>query len=153
MNNKKWLKYTAGILLILVFLAVVGATGLLIGKGKNLSFLKVMHGTERSSFMEKHGGEDKQTMKKNQQQDDGGFQGMQGRPHDRGFDNRGNNRHDGRDFFPPLFGLFRLAVLGLLIWVGYTLFQKSGWRLTRVAASPIATASETVNVEEKKEQA
>jgi hypothetical protein len=69
-----------------------------------------------------------------------------------GFDNRGGDRRGGMSFFPPIFGLIHLVVLGLLIWLGYKFVKNSGWRLTRVAASPAPVASETssVEVEEKK---
>lgn len=34
--------------------------------------------------------------------------------------------------FPFFFGLVRLAILAGLVWLGYTLFKRSGWRLVNV---------------------
>jgi len=87
--------------------------------------------------------------------DNGGPQAMQDNSQSKGFDNnRINDRRDGgMSFFSPIFGLIRLAVLGLLLWIGYKFVKKSGWRLSRVEASPAVTASETDSVEEKKEEA
>ena len=48
-----------------------------------------------------------------------------------------------------------VGLLGLLLWIVYKFVKNSGWRLTRVQASPAPTpsAAETPNVEvvEKKE--
>jgi hypothetical protein len=53
--------------------------------------------------------------------------------------------------------LIRLAVLGLLVWVGYTFVKKSGWRLTRAQASPVSdsapVASEAPSAEVEEEKA
>jgi hypothetical protein len=85
--------------------------------------------------------------------DNGGPQSMQGNSRGKGFDN-----HGGRSFFSPIFGLIRIVVLGLLVWIGYTFVKKSGWKLSRVAATESAAASAPVveetpsaEVEEKKE--
>jgi hypothetical protein len=164
MKNRKWLTYTLGILLTLVVLGVVGAVGYRIGTMQNATFV-------HPSFTQNFDG-GAQTMPRSFQNDgmpprmqenfhnNGGPQGMQANPHNQGFDNRGNNRgfdrRGGRSFFPPIFGLIHLALLGLLLWVVYKLVKNSGWRLTRVAASPAPTVSatpsaESVEVEEKKE--
>ena len=164
MKNRKWITYTLGILLTLAVLAVVGAAGFRIGTMQNASFT-------HPSFTKNFDGRP-QSMPRNFQNDDmsprmqenfhnnGGPQGMQANPHNQGFDNRGNNRgfdrRGGRSFFPPIFGLIHLALLGLLLWVVYKLVKNSGWRLTRVAASPAPAVSatpsvENVEVEEKKE--
>jgi hypothetical protein len=146
MKNRKWLTYTLGVLLTLVILAAVGGAGFRIGSMQNTSI-------ERPAFAQPFG-DAPQSMQKNFR-DNGGPQTMQGNPHNQGFDNRGDNRRRGMPFFSPIFGLIRLIVLGLLIWIGYNFVRKSGWRLTRVQASPATTpsAAETPNaeVEEKKE--
>jgi len=147
MKNRKWLTYTLGTLLTLVVLAAVGGAGFRIGMMQNASFA-------RPAFAHNFDG-GRQAMQGNLP-DNGGPQSMQGNPHDngwtqmqgnsqnRGFDNRGNNRGDdrrgdGMGFFSPIFGLIHLAMLGLLLWLGYKYVKKSGWRISRV------------QVEEKKE--
>jgi hypothetical protein len=152
MKNKKWLTYTLGILLTLVVLAAVGGAGFRIGMMQNASFTRAVDGMGLSPFAHNFNSERHQTMQGNPHHNDGSFPGMQGNPHNQGFDNRGSDRRGGMSFFSPIFGLIRLVVLGLLLWVGYKFVKKSGWRLTRVAASPAPATSETVSVEEKKEE-
>jgi uncharacterized membrane protein len=147
MKNRKWLTYLLGVLLTLVILAAVGGAGFRIGRMQNTSF-------ERPAFAQPFGGAS-WSMQKNFR-GNGGPQAMQGNPHNQGFDNRGDNRRGGgMPFFSPIFGLIRLIVLGLLLWIVYKFVKNSGWRLTRVQASPAPTpsAAETPNVEvvEKKE--
>jgi hypothetical protein len=160
MKNRKWLTYTLGILLALAVLAVVGAVGFRIGTMQNASFAHPSFtqnfdsGPESMPTSFQNGGMPER-MQKNFH-DDGGPQGMQANPHNQGFDNRGFDRRGGRSFFPPIFGLIHLALLGLLLWVVYKLVKNSGWRLTRVVASPAPAVSptpnvENVEVEEKKE--
>jgi cytoskeletal protein RodZ len=98
---------------------------------------------------------------------DGAPQAMQGNFHennvpramqenlrDRGFANNFNERRDGGfSFLSPIFGLIRLAVLGLLLWIGYKFVKNSGWRLTRAQASPTPSATETSSVEVGEEKA
>lgn len=154
MKNKKWLTYTIGILLTLIVLAAVGGAGFRIGMmQKNASFTRAADEMGRSPFVNKFDGEHPQIIQGNPHDNEGGFQDRRGKPHNQGFNNRGNDRRGGMSFFPPIFGLIRLAVLGLLLWIGYKLVQKSGWRLTRVAASPASVASKTDSVGEKKEEA
>ena len=137
MKNKKWFTYTLGILLTLIVLAVVGGVAFRIGATQNSEFVHPMMNNAGPAFshgFDMPGG--------NFHDQDFGGMGFHGRGFDRG----------GRSFFSPIFGLIRLAVLGLLLWGGYKLIQKSGWRLTRVT-EPAAVTSETpsVEVEEKKE--
>ena len=137
MKNKKWFTYTLGILLTLIVLAVVGGVAFRIGAAQNSEFVHPMMNNAGLAFshgFDMPGG--------NFHDQDFGGMGSHGRGFDRG----------GRSFFSPIFGLIRLAVLGLLLWGGYKLIQKSGWRLTRVT-EPAAVTSETpsVEVEEKKE--
>jgi hypothetical protein len=153
MKNKKWLTYTAGILLTLIVLAAVGGAGFRIGMMQNASFA-------RPSFAHNLGGGPQVMMQGNFQdnrgnqamqgnfQDNRGPQAMQGNFQNRGFD----NRRGGMSFFPPIFGLIRLVVLGLLIWLGYKLVKKSGWRLSLAKASsaPVVEPTPNVEVEEKK---
>jgi hypothetical protein len=162
MKNRKWLTYTLGTLLTLVVLAAVALAGFRIGMTQNPSFT-------RPAFARGFNGAP-QAMQRNFQ-DNGGPQVTQGNPHDngwtkmqgnpqnRGFDtrgnNRGNDRRGGMSFFSPILGLIRLVVLGLLLWLGYTLVKKSGWRLTRVqeavpAPAPVASETDNVEVEKKK---
>ena len=155
MKNKKWLTYTLGILLTLVILAAVSGVGFRIGMMQNASFTRAMDGMGRSPLTHNFEGERSQTMQGNPHQGVDNFQDRQGDPHNRGFDNRGNDRRGGMPFFSPIFGFIRIVMLGLLLWIGYKFVKKRGWRLTREAASPAPTANETpsVDIEEKKEEA
>jgi len=159
MKNRKWLTYTLGILLTLVVLGVVGAVGFRLGTMQNASFAHPSFKQNFEGAMPRNfqNGDMPQRMQGNFHSN-GGYQGMQGDPHNQGFDNRGFNRggghRGGMSFFPPIFGLIHLLLLGLLLWVVYKLVKNSGWRLTRVAAAPAPVVSPTPNVEnveEKKE--
>jgi hypothetical protein len=168
MKNRKWLTYTVGVLLTLVVLAVVGAAGFRIGMTQNASFARpafarnigdaplAMQGNSQNNDGVQQGNSQKDNGNQSAQgnfRDNGGPQAMQGNSRNQGFDNRGGDRRGGgMPFFAPIFGLIRLAVLGLLLWVVYKLVQKSGWRITRVQASPVPVATETssAEVEEKK---
>lgn len=137
MKNKKWFTYTLGILLTLIVLAVVGGVAFRIGAAQNSEFVHPMMNNAGPAFSH-------------------GFDMPGGNFHDQDFGGMGSHGHGfdrgGFSLFSPIFGLIRLAVLGLLLWGGYKLIQKSGWRLTRVT-EPAAVTSETpsVEVEEKKE--
>ena len=137
MKNKKWFTYTLGILLTLIVLAIVGGVAFRIGAAQSSEFVHPMINNAGPAFSH-------------------GFDMPGGNFHDQEFGGMGSHGHGfdrgGRSFFSPIFGLIRLAVLGLLLWGGYKLIQKSGWRLTRVT-EPAAVTSETpsVEVEEKKE--
>ena len=158
MKNKKWLTYTLGILLTLIVLSVVAVAGFRAGMMQNPSLTRpaFTHNFDggRQSMQ---GNFDGKTMPQAMQENphsDGVPQAMQGNSRGQGFDLRGNDRRDGGfSFLSPIFGLVHLAVLGLLIWIGYQFVKKSGWRITRVQASPAPVVNETpsVEVEEKKE--
>ncbi len=47
--------------------------------------------------------------------------------------------HGGRGFISPFFILAKLALLGLLAWLGYKLFKGNGWQLTLARVQPAAT--------------
>lgn len=146
MKNKKWLTYTLAILFTLIALTVVAGAGFRAGMMQNTSFL-------RPPFAHNFNG-GTQVMQRNPH-DDRNAQPMQGDSHNNGFNNNnrgGDRRGGGMPFFSPIFGLIHLAVLGVLLWIGYKLVKKSGWRLARVEASASPTVSETpsVEVEEKK---
>lgn len=133
MKNTNWIWRIFVVLLTLVVLAGVGFIGFRIGvaQGANL--------TDGMPFAFAHGhGFDGGTMHDS-------F-GMRGFDHGRGtFGGRG-----GFSLFSPIFGLVRLAVLGGLIWLGYTFIKRSGWRVVNVNAKRAPTA---VNTEEKKDEA
>ena len=146
MKNRKWLTYTLGTLLTLIVLAAVAVASFRIGMMQNASFV-------RPAFARNFNNAPLE-MQKNFQ-DDKGSQGMQGNPHDNGWNemrgNRQNRGFDGRGgmpFFAPIFGLIRLAVLGLILWGIYMLVKKSGWRLTRVEATPAPAPDQNDSVEE-----
>jgi hypothetical protein len=121
MKTNKWIWWTLTIVLTLIVLAGVGFAGFRIGavQAANLpNGMTFMHGYA-------HGFDG-----------NGMHNGFAGR----GFDHGGRG---GFGFFGPLFGLLQLAVWGGLIWLGYTLFKRSGWQM--VKTTPV--------VEEKKDEA
>ena len=157
MKNNKWLNYTLGILLTLVVLVVVAGAGFRTGMMQNASFARpafahnfdggpqAMRGNQPGNFQNNDG---QQSMQQGNSHDNGGPQSMQGNSRNKGFD----NDRGGMNFRSPLFGLIHVALLGLLGWFGYTLVKKSGWRITRVAATaPVVEETPSVEVEEKKE--
>lgn len=175
MKNRKWLNYTLGFLLTLIVLAVVAGAGFRVGMTQNASFARLpfTHNfvgapqAMRGNFQN----DDARQPAQGNFQNDNGAQGMQGNFHDNNggpqamqgnfdkqrFDNRSGDRRDGMPFFSPIFGLIHLVVLGLLVWIGYKLVKKSGWRLSLARTSPApvpapsATETPSVVVEEKKE--
>lgn len=110
MKNLKWLGWT---LVIVLVAAGVGFAGFQLGaaQGANLGWMTpFMHGR----------GFDGDMMR-------GGFHG-----HD----------FDGGWGFPsflfPFWGILRLAFFAGLVWLGYALFKRSGWRLVNVNQAPAA---------------
>jgi hypothetical protein len=161
MKNRKWLTYILGILLTLVVLGVVGVAGFRLGMMQNASFARpafTQNFDRRAQIMPRNfqNGDMPQRMQE-RFHNNGGPQSMERNPHNQGIDkrafNRGFDRRGGMFFFPLIFGLILLTVLGLLLLVVYKLVKNNGWKLTRVAASPAPAASATpsVEVEEKKE--
>jgi hypothetical protein len=135
MKNKKWLWWALTIILTLIVLAGVGFAGFRVGVAQAVNLpdgMSFMHGHAR--------GFDGNVMHD-------GFGG-------KGFDHGGRDfgGRGGFSFFSPLFGLIRLAVLGGLIWLGYTFVKRSGWRVVNVNASQPSAPVET-EVEEKKDEA
>jgi hypothetical protein len=120
MKNLKWLWWTLGIVLALAVLAGVGFAGFQLGVAQSVNI------SENMPMLFAHGR---------------GFDGMGGFRGDGDFGGRG-----GFGFFGPLFFLLRVAFWGGLIWLGYTLFKRSGWRLvntnTQAAASEEKKATE-----------
>jgi hypothetical protein len=56
----------------------------------------------------------------------------------------------GFGFFSPLRFLVQIAVLGLIVWLVYWLFTRSGWRLTRTPSVPTTeTPSQPAETEVK----
>jgi len=149
MKNNKWLTYTIGILLTLVVMVAVAGAGFRVGMSQSGTF-------SRAAFAHSFDGEP-HAMQGNEQSTDphgmrSNFQDHGKQQFTQGFDGRGNDR-GGMPFGAPLFGLIRIAVLGLLAWVGYKFVKNSGWKLTREQAAPAPVESEASNaeVEEKKE--
>lgn len=153
MKNKKWLTYTIGILLTLVVMVAVAGAGFRVGMSQSGTF-------DRAAFAHDFDGSPR-TMQGNDQTTDphgmrSSFQDHGKQQFTQGFDGRGNNR-GGMPFGSPLFGLIRIAVLGLLAWAGYKFVKNSGWKLTREQAAPapapapVESEAASVEVEEKKE--
>ena len=130
---KKWITYTIGILLTLVVLAAVGGAGYHMGLIRGASVGQSLKG-QPPQFV--HPQSFNNHMEPN-------FQAPWGPGRDgHGFEHRRGGMH----FFFPLFGLVHLLIIGLLIWLGYILYKKSGWQFVRAVAPP---ASETTSEEKK----
>jgi len=70
-----------------------------------------------------------------------------------GFGGPGGFHGRGFGFMSPLFVLLKVAVLGLLAWVGYTLFTRNGWQLSLTrhpAETPPAQPSDTPDAKKPK---
>jgi hypothetical protein len=171
MKNRKWLTYTLGTLLTLVVLAVVAGISFRIGMTRNPSFARPafsrgFNGMPQEMQRNFQNNDSPQGPQGNFRNNDGpqkmhgdfrgnGWTQMQGDPRNQGYANRGYNsggdRHGGKMsfFFPFIFGLVHLVVLGLILWAVYVLVKNSGWSLTRVqeaAPAPAPLPSETTNV-------
>lgn len=142
MKNTKWIWRVFAVILTLVILAGVGFAGFRIGLMQSGNLPDNMtFGWHSFNGRLAHGFDSD----------------LRGFEHGRSFGGRG-----GFPFFSPIFGLLKLAVLAGLIWLGYTFFKNSGWRLVnvnanRTTASPSAqsAAEETPSAqdEEKKDEA
>lgn len=117
MKNLKWLWWTLGIVLAFAVLAGVGFAGFQLGVAQSVNI------SDNMPMMFAHGR---------------GFDGMGMHGGFRGDDFGGRG---GFGFLSPLFFLLRVAFWGGLIWLGYTLFKRSGWRLvnTNTQAAPAAS--------------
>lgn len=138
--KNKWVRWTLTTLLTLIVLAGVGGAGFRIGlmQGRNMEPRKV---GAPPPFA------DSQRFGNNEFNDRPGDQGQEFNRNNRGQFNRGFRHGFGRGGLFSLFGLIRLAVLGLILWGAYTLYQRSGWRFVKVNA--VETES-TEPVEEAK---
>ena len=168
MKTKKWITYTLVTLFTLVALAAVGFAGFRVGVMQSASFTNSMlpFNDHMQDFDENNKGQGNNPH--NQEQNPNkpnGFGNSKDSGNQKGFDNqRGFDRGRGfgytSGFFGPIFGLIRLVVLGVLVWLGYKLVKNSGWRLVNVNAATTTTTppivSEPVpdeNGDEKKDQA
>lgn len=146
MKNTKWIWRVLAVLLTLVVLAGVGLAGFRFGVMQSANLTG--NGTT-FMFQHGHGNNDGGSSMKH-----GNMQDGSGSHHS----NRGNDFGGGRggfSFFGPIFGLLRLAVLGGLIWLGYTFVKRSGWRLVNVNTNqPVAeeAAPAEPEAEEKKDE-
>ena len=143
MKTRKWIWWTLAVILTLVVLAAAGFAGYRVGYARGLTANPNAKDFMAGPFWRGQG--HMQNLDKNFDQR-GPVPGQEfgGRQFDR-FDGRNFDRFNGRGgfpFFAPLFGLVRLAVLAVLIWLGYKLVKNSGWRLTRVTAEPAPVAEE-----------
>lgn len=157
MKNKKWLWWTLTLLATLIVLAVVGGTGYRMGMVQGVQIAQNADGTNAQPpyafHMRGFDGDFKDKPGKNKSfgydrgqgylKDKPGKHPSFGYDRGRGFDRFEGGR--GGKFFSAIFGLLHLAVLGLLIWGGYTLFKKSGWKFVKENA-PVSPP-----VDEKKE--
>lgn len=143
MKSKKWITYTLGIVLTLIVLAAVGATGFRMGVMQSASFANLTDGQPARAPFFAHGM-------------DGDFSRMDRGEFSHGFDHGRGRGRDGGGFFSPIFGLIHIAIFGALAWFGYKLIKNSGWKLVKVNASAaptpaVETPSETAANGEKKE--
>ena len=147
MKNTKWIWRILAVLLALVVVAGVGFTGFRIGMMQSANLPDGMNFGWHSFDGNSPNGDNSE---------------MRGFSHGHDFGGRGFNRggRGGFSFFSPIFGLIRLAVLGGLIWLGYTFVKRSGWRVVNVnanqAAAPAQAAVEetpSAQGDEKKDEA
>lgn len=153
MKNNKWLTYTIGILLTLVVMVAVAGAGFRVGMSQSGTF-------SRAAFAHDFDGTPRDMQGNDQGTDPHGmrssFQDHGKQQFTQGFDGRSGNR-GGMSFGSPIFGLIRIAVLGLLAWLGYKLVKNSGWKLTREQAAsapaptPVQSEAASAEAEEKKE--
>jgi hypothetical protein len=127
MKNTKWIWWTLGILLVVGLVTAAGFSAYRFGYAQGAA--------------DAAGGDLTQLFPRYHMR---GFDGESGavRPMDR-FHGMDGKRGGMRGGFLPIFGLFgglfRLALLGGLVWLGYTLFKRSGWQLVKSAPAPAAT--------------
>jgi hypothetical protein len=149
MKTRKWIWWTLTIVLSLVVLGFTGLASYRIGVRQGTSTARVALKAQKADCAttaerpvppQLHGFEGKQ-FQNFPGQNFGPGQGFDGRNFNR-FDRRGGFPFVGFPFLGPLFGLVSLAVLVLLIWLGYKLIKNSGWRLTRVTAEPAPAVEE-----------
>jgi hypothetical protein len=149
MKNKKWLSYTLGTLLTLIALAAVGLAAFRVGMMQNVSFPHT-----RPAFHQETDKNLPTTQGANPGDNDNqkGDNNFGNNPQGNDFKQHGFDRgHRGMSMVGGLFGLIHLAILALLLWFGYKLVQKSGWRLVRVQTDvPVETATIAPEVEKKK---
>jgi hypothetical protein len=151
MKSKKWIWVTLTILLTLVVLAGVAGAGFRLGvmQSANLAGNANRTGAQFPSFGHMRGFENNFNNQPGNQPD-GGPRMMQGFGQ-RGF-GHGGFGHGRGGFLSPIFSLLKLAVLGVLLWLGFKLVKNSGWRITRVT-QPAPVATEVPKGEEKKDAA
>ena len=150
MKNNKWVRWTITTLLTLIVLTGVGVAGFRVGvaQGANLTANGAM-----LMFQHSRGFDGSMMDGNSNMRGSGHGHDFNGQTSEQGHNFGGRNFSRGRDgfsFFSPLFGLLRLAVLGGLVWLGYTLVKRSGWRVVKTAPTPTPVAAE---VEEKKDEA
>lgn len=152
MKNTKWIWRVLAVVLTLVVLAGVGLAGVRVGMMKSAALADgTLPNWHSSDEMQKFNGDFPH----------GDNSNMRGFDHGHDFGGRSSNRggRDGFSFFSPIFGLIRLAVLGGLIWLGYTFVKRSGWRLVNVNANQAAPTEAVVEEtpaakeDEKKDEA
>jgi hypothetical protein len=144
MKNNKWIRVTLTILLTVLVLAGVAGAGFRMGVMQSANLTRSADGITQPfpAFGHMRGFDNQPGGQPGMMQ---GFDQRGGPEMMRGFDRGGRGGHGG--FFSPIFGLIKLAVLGLLLWLGFKFVKNSGWRLTRTVATP----APGVEVEEKKE--
>ena len=153
MKTRKWLWWTVAVALTLVALGFTGLAGYRIGFMQGTGFKKQFaaqiqnnaNGTQPTApeQFNPHG----RGFKGNDSRDFGGRGFDSKRGFDgRGFDNRGFDRRDSHSFF----SLVGLALLALVVWLGYKYIKNSGWRLTRVTVEQEPVAEEPAPKKAKK---
>ena len=143
MKTRKWIWWTLTIILTLVVLGFTGMAGYRVGLMQGARVAQTALRSKNADGKATTG----QWQMPPQMRGPGGnnLGNFHGQDLGRGqsFDGRNFDRFGGRSgfsLFAPLFGILRLAVLALLIWLGYKIIKNSGWRLTRIAAEPTPVA-------------
>jgi hypothetical protein len=141
--KNKWVRWTLTALLTLIVLAGVGGAGFRLGimQGRNIELRK-----EGAPPPFAHS----QRFGNNEFNKRLGSNGQDSDHNNRREFNRGFQHGFRRGGLLSIFGLIRLAVLGLIIWGGYTLYQRSGWRFVKVNASEAEPVEEAKPESKKK---
>ncbi|MCE9647779.1 MAG: hypothetical protein K8S20_17425 [Chloroflexi bacterium] len=147
MKSKKWLWVTLTILLTLVVLTGVAGVSFRMGVMQSARFATTNAGQIQGQFPPF-----------------GHMRGYEGNFHGQAGDNphlmqRFNHGSFGRDGFEhrrggswlsPIFGLFHVLILALILWGAYKLYQNSGWKFMKVPEAEIAPIEEKPAAKKKK---
>lgn len=135
---KKWLKYTLGILLTLIALAAVGLAGYKTGRMQSVSLIRKEFLANAPAM---------QNLPNHNQGPQGNAPMPERRDEMKQHGNRGfEHKRGGFSIFPAFFGLIQALILGAVVWLGYQIAQRSGWKLVR---EPLAHKTQSAESKEE----